>query len=111
VEELPIEISPLELKRMLEAGEPVSLVDVREPHEYARRRIDGAELIPLGTIPQALPSLKEKAERGRLVLYCQHGVRSLRAAQWLRQRGVRLCQSMSGGIEQWCAPAEPQRQL
>lgn len=111
MEELPLEISPLELKRMLEAKEPVSLVDVREAHEYARRRINGAELIPLGTIPQALPSLKEKAAQCRLVLYCEHGARSLRAAVWLRQRGVRLCQSMSGGIDRWAAPAEPQRPL
>ncbi|MGE5571035.1 MAG: rhodanese-like domain-containing protein [Rhodospirillales bacterium] len=111
MEELPLEISPLELRRMLEAGEPVSLVDVREPHEHARRRIDGADLIPLGTIPQALPSLKEKAAERRLVLYCEKGVRSLRAAVWLRHRGIRHCQSMSGGIERWGAQAEPPRPL
>lgn len=107
MEQLPLEISPLELKKMLEAREPVSLVDVREAHEYALCRIDGAELVPLGTIPQALVSLKEKAAGRRLVLYCHHGVRSMRAATWLRQRGVHHCQSMSGGIDRWAASVDP----
>jgi rhodanese-related sulfurtransferase len=107
VEQLPLEISPLELRRMLEAGEPVALVDVREAHEHALCRIDGAELVPLGSIPQAFSSLKEKSAGRRLVLYCHHGVRSLRAASWLRQRGIPHCQSMSGGIDRWAASVDP----
>jgi len=103
VEQLPLEISPMELKRMLEAREPVALVDVREAHEYAECRIDGAELVPLGTISKALSSLKEKAAGRRLILYCHHGVRSMRAVMWLRQRGIQNCQSMSGGIDRWAA--------
>ncbi len=107
MEHLPLEISPLEVKKMLENREPVSLVDVREAHEYALNRIDGAELVPLGSIPQALASLQEKATSRRLILYCHRGIRSLRAASWLRQRGIRRCQSMSGGIDRWAASVDP----
>ncbi len=93
---------------MLEAGDPVALVDVREPHEYALCRIEGAELVPLGSISKELESLRKKAASCcRLVVYCHHGMRSLRAASWLRQRGIPHCQSMSGGIDRWAASVDP----
>lgn len=104
---VPLEVSPLEVKRMLQAGEALRLIDVREPHEFAICRIEGAELIPLGAIPQALVALKDKAAEGALVLYCHHGMRSLKAVSWLRQRGLNACQSMQGGIDRWAASVDP----
>jgi rhodanese-related sulfurtransferase len=97
----PMEIAPRQLKEKLDAGEYVQLIDVREPQEFALCRIEGAELVPMGSIPHAIDSLKEKAAAGLLVLYCHHGMRSLQAASWLRRQGCAECQSLQGGIDRW----------
>jgi rhodanese-related sulfurtransferase len=107
MEGAPLEVSPHEVRQRLEAGEEVRLIDVREPHEYAICRIDGAELIPMRSIPGALPALKERAAGGPLVFYCHHGVRSLKVVSWLRQQGLACCQSMQGGIDLWAASVDP----
>jgi rhodanese-related sulfurtransferase len=97
---LPIEITPQELKRKLDAGETLHLIDVREPAEHRICRIEGAELIPMRQVAHTLDALTEKSAAGPLVCYCHHGVRSLQVASWLRQRGLGA-QSLSGGIEAW----------
>ena len=98
---LPMEVSPQEVKLKLDAGETLSLIDVREPHEFALARLEGAILIPLRSVPGELAALQDQAGQGTLVVYCHHGVRSLQAAQWLREQGIEACQSMSGGIDAW----------
>lgn len=104
---LPIEITPEEVKRRLEASEPLHLVDVREPAELGLCRIEGAEPVPLASIPGALRSLKEQAASATLILFCHHGIRSLQAASWLRRQGLAACQSMQGGIDRWSAVVDP----
>lgn len=92
---------------MLDAGDPVHLVDVREPHEHRRARIDSSELIPMRTVPKALPRIREKAAEGPVVVFCHHGMRSLQTVSWLRRQGVERCVSMAGGIEAWSACVDP----
>ena len=92
-------VSPLEVSSRLDAGEPLRLIDVREPDEFKKARIAGAELIPMGTIPGALEKLL--GTPGSIIVFCHHGMRSLNVVQWLRQRGVANCSSMEGGIDQW----------
>ncbi|MGA2326064.1 MAG: rhodanese-like domain-containing protein [Bryobacteraceae bacterium] len=104
---MPLEVGVLEVKRRLKAGEAVRLIDVREPQEFARCRIEGAELIPIRSIPKAVTTLKEKAGEGALVFYCHYGPRSLQVVTWLRQRGLAGCQSMQGGIDRWAASVDP----
>jgi rhodanese-related sulfurtransferase len=99
------EISPSEVKVKLERGEPLRLVDVREPAEYAVCRLDGAELIPMQTIPQRLNDLD--TEGPELIVFCHHGVRSLSVVAWLRRQGVENCRSMSGGIDEWSRTIDP----
>jgi adenylyltransferase/sulfurtransferase len=94
-----MEITPQELKRRLDSGEPLRLIDVREPFEHQIARIGGSELIPLDKLPGALPQLQD--QELPLVLYCHHGVRSLRAAGWLISQGIGGCVSLAGGIERW----------
>ncbi len=103
--ENPLEILPEELQRRLAAGEPARLVDVREPWEFEVCRIAGAELIPVGDIPAALPRLE--GDEAPLIVYCHHGVRSLRVANWLRQQGVEQVQSLQGGIDRWSREIDP----
>jgi rhodanese-related sulfurtransferase len=102
-----LEIAPAELKAWLDAGAPLSLIDVREPREFAVCRIGDAELIPMRDIPGALPALREKAVRAPLVVYCHHGVRSRQVVAWLRRQGLAACRSLSGGLEAWRRTVDP----
>ena len=96
MEGLPLEINALEVKRRLRAGEALRLIDVREPREFALCRIEGAESIPMRSIPKELAALRGKAGEGALVFYCHHGSRSLQIVTWLRQQGLTACQSIGG---------------
>jgi rhodanese-related sulfurtransferase len=98
---LPFEASPQDVKQRLAAGEKLVLIDVREPSEFAIARLDGAELIPMRTVPAELSRLDGQADEATLIVYCHHGVRSLNVVNWLRQQGVDACQSMAGGIDRW----------
>jgi len=100
-----IEIDPTEVKRRLDAGENIRLVDVREPFEHQQAHIEGAELIPMRGVPQALGSLR--AGTAQLVLFCHHGMRSLQVAEWLRRQGFDDAVSMAGGIDRWSLEVDP----
>ncbi|HTP86503.1 MAG TPA: rhodanese-like domain-containing protein [Bryobacteraceae bacterium] len=101
MQELPVEVTPREVRQRMDAGEPVRLIDVREPFEYAITRIEGAELIPMRSVPTRLQHLDAAAREATLIVFCHHGVRSLDVTYWLREQGVAACQSMTGGIERW----------
>jgi rhodanese-related sulfurtransferase len=104
---LPLEVTPVELKKRLDSGERLHLIDVREPEEHQLAQIDGAELIPMNTVPQRLQELEARADEGTLIVICHHGVRSLRVVNWLREQGVEACQSMTGGIDRWSLQINP----
>jgi rhodanese-related sulfurtransferase len=101
------EVLPADVKKRLDAGEPIALVDVRRPEEYALTRIEEGQLIPMDTVPQELGRLEALAEEKTLIVYCHHGVRSLNVVNWLRAQGVENCQSMAGGIEGWSLTVDP----
>jgi rhodanese-related sulfurtransferase len=96
-----LEINVLDVKKKLDAGEAVVLLDCREPFEHDLCRIAGAELIPMNTIPQRLSDVERLSDKGGIVVYCHHGMRSLNVANWLRQQGVENVRSMTGGIDAW----------
>ena len=96
-----VEIAPTEVKRRLDSGEKLHLIDVREPFEHAQSSIAGSELVPMRSVPSALGQLQSRAEEAPLIVFCHHGVRSLNVVSWLRQQGIENCQSMSGGIDAW----------
>lgn len=98
---LPLETTPRELQRRLQAGEKLALIDVREPSEFQIARMAGAELIPMRTVPAELSRLDAQAEETPLIVICHHGVRSLNVVHWLREQGVSACQSLAGGIDRW----------
>src|SRR3984957_11462472 len=95
----PFEITPQEVNHRLQTGEKLTLIDVREPHEFQLARIEGAELIPMRSVPAELSRLDERADDTPLIVFCHHGVRSLNVVHWLREQGVGACQSMAGGID------------
>jgi rhodanese-related sulfurtransferase len=102
---MPIELTPQEVQRRLKTGEKLRLIDVREPHEFQLASIEGSELIPMRTVPQALDSLRQ--EGSGMVIFCHHGMRSLQVAQWLREQGIEECASMAGGIDRWSREIDP----
>jgi rhodanese-related sulfurtransferase len=104
---LPLEISAPEIKRLLDCGEKVHLIDVREPNEHAIASIEGADLIPMRNIPAELQSLEARADSAQLIVFCHHGVRSLNVVNWLRQQGLDTAQSMTGGIDDWSLTVDP----
>jgi rhodanese-related sulfurtransferase len=103
--EPPIEMLPAELKALLDGGQAVRLIDVREPEEYAICRIEGAQLIPMRMVPASLEDLRD--EEGPTVVYCHHGMRSRRVVDWLRAQGVENCRNLSGGIDLWSIAVDP----
>ena len=103
----PLEVDPLEVKRRIDAGDKLHLIDVREPHEFAQAKIKGATLIPMRSVPGELQDLEARADEGTLIVYCHHGVRSLNVVRWLREQGVNACQSMGGGIDAWSLRVDP----
>jgi len=74
------------------------VVDVREPWEFERCRIDGALPIPLAQLPARRAELSEHRD---LVLVCHHGNRSQHAAMWLEQNGCTSVHNLRGGVEAW----------
>jgi rhodanese-related sulfurtransferase len=100
-----LEVTAAEVKRRLDAGEVLNLIDVREPDEYQVCRIDGATLIPMRQISQQFERLEETT--APLIVFCHHGVRSLNVVEWLREQGLSDCQSMAGGIDAWSREVDP----
>jgi rhodanese-related sulfurtransferase len=76
------------------------LIDCREDDELAICQIAGNEWIPLGKFPEAGGKLTADVDRG-VIVYCHHGMRSLRGAMFLRAQGVEKAFSMKGGIDAW----------
>ncbi len=58
----PIEVTTQDIQQRIDAGEPLMLIDVREPEEFAITRIEGATLIPMGEIPASLQQLEARAD-------------------------------------------------
>jgi rhodanese-related sulfurtransferase len=98
------ELDALQLKRRLDAGEPLQLLDVREPWECAIVRLAGSLNIPLGEIPARWQELDAQAE---IIVLCKAGSRSRRVAQFLSAQGLRRVLNLSGGIDAWTRDVDP----
>ena len=98
------ELEPRELAARLAVGEQLLLVDVREPYEWEIAHLPGAELIPLGELPDAIGRLPRDQE---LVIYCKGGVRGRKAVDFLRAEGFRRVANLTGGITRWSDEVDP----
>ena len=93
-----MEITVKELKRLINSGTQVRLVDVREEYEYDFCHIEGSTLIPIGQIWARVNELNPESE---YVFYCHVGERSAWAVNFLHQRGFKKVKNLKGGIDQW----------
>lgn len=103
-EERVASIAAQELADILQKGEPVDLVDVREEYEWNIAHIPGARLVPLGRITDEVSSFE--ADR-KIILYCKTGIRSMRAADQLVTAGFGNVGNLTGGIERWREEIDP----
>lgn len=100
----PEELTPAQLRAWLAEPTPPMLLDVREEWEHRIARIEGATLVPMGTIPSRLNDLPRDRP---LVLYCHHGTRSYRAMDFLRAQGFTKVAHLDGGIAAWADEVDP----
>jgi glyoxylase-like metal-dependent hydrolase (beta-lactamase superfamily II)/rhodanese-related sulfurtransferase len=84
-------------------GRPL-VVDVREPDEYVMGHVPGAVNVPQAELASRLDELPRDR---RLLVICQLGMRSLRAAQFLRQAGFAQVASVIGGTSAWFTAGRP----
>ncbi len=97
------DITVEELKRRLDAGDEILVLDVREPHEYQIANI-GGHLIPLNDLPNRVSELDADRE---IVVHCKMGGRSARAVDYLRQCGFSKVHNLAGGITAWAERVDP----
>jgi rhodanese-related sulfurtransferase len=95
---LEYEISPGDAAALLGEGK-ATLIDVREPWEFAATRVEGSVPMPMGDVPARAHQELDPDER--LVVICHHGLRSMNVTVWLRGQGFEQAQSLRGGIEAW----------
>ena len=98
------EITPLELKEMMDKRKPFVLIDVREPHEYQICSIPDSKLIPLGQVPRRMNELNSADE---IVVHCRSGMRSAQAVEFLMKAGFRKIHNLKGGILAWSDQVDP----
>jgi sulfur-carrier protein adenylyltransferase/sulfurtransferase len=97
------QISVKELKRRIDAGEDVQLIDVREPYEFQIAQI-GGKLIPQNDVPNRLNEIDRSRE---VVVHCKSGGRSQRIAEFLKQAGYEKVANVAGGITAWSDEIDP----
>jgi len=97
------QMTAVELKRRLDAGDNLFVLDVREPHEYQIANL-GAKLIPLGELANRLGELDPNRE---IVVHCKSGGRSQKASELLAQNGFKKLHNLAGGINGWATDVDP----
>jgi rhodanese-related sulfurtransferase len=101
---LPKQLNPVDVKRLLDEGRKLVLLDVREPQEVALVHIAGALHIPMGDIPGRVHELDPEAD---IVVYCHHGMRSASVCGFLQQRDFHNVANLTGGIDAWAETVDP----
>ncbi|WP_420110343.1 adenylyltransferase/sulfurtransferase MoeZ [Mycolicibacter arupensis] len=99
-------ITPVELRALLDSGQRLALIDVREPGEWAINHIDGAQLVPQSTINTG-EGLARLPQDRMSVLYCKTGVRSAQVLATLKKAGFADAVHLQGGIVAWAKQMQP----
>ena len=99
-----LEATVEELKELRASGRPFYLLDVREPQEFQICRIPGSTLIPLGQLPARAGEVP--ADGPEVIVHCKSGVRSAKAVNLLRERGINA-RNLKGGILAWIDRVDP----
>ena len=93
-----------DLSARLRDGHQPFLLDVRETHEVQICALPGHHHIPLGELTFRAGELSAETP---IVVYCHHGGRSARAAQYLLSQGFQRVENLTGGIHAWATQIDP----
>jgi sulfur-carrier protein adenylyltransferase/sulfurtransferase len=99
-------ITARDLKNMMDTGDPIFLVDVREPNEYEIVSIPGATLIPKGEFVSGA-ALERLPQDKRIVLHCKSGARSAQALAIVQDAGFSDAVHVGGGVLAWVSQIDP----
>jgi rhodanese-related sulfurtransferase len=99
-------IDPAQLRAWLDdaSREPPVLLDVREPWEFEKARIEGSQLVPMREVPARVGEIDDGRE---VVAICHHGGRSMQVALFLEKQGFRRVHNLVGGIDAWSRAVDP----
>jgi rhodanese-related sulfurtransferase len=106
------EISPKDFSQKLAAGEPLVVLDVREPYEVAWVKLDDPRVVfapmsKLGSLGlNALPVTATDPEE-EIVVVCHHGVRSAQVTAWLQAQNWQRVFSLAGGLDAYALQVDP----
>lgn len=98
-----VQLSPQELKALLDSDESITLLDVRTPGERAIAQIEGSRLLDQAAHDELLDGDRDRP----LVFQCHHGVRSQAAAEYFQQHGFTRLYNLRGGIDAWSTQVDP----
>lgn len=98
------ELTPQQVQALIQQGERLVLLDVREPEEVAVVRLPGSLHIPMGEVFLRLHELDRGAH---IVVYCHHGIRSAAIAALLQEHGFEHVSNLAGGIDAWSQAVDP----
>jgi rhodanese-related sulfurtransferase len=80
------------------------LLDVREPWEWERARIEGSQHVPMREVPARLEEIDPERE---VVAICHHGGRSQQVAMFLEKNGFSKVHNLQGGVDAWSRTVDP----
>jgi rhodanese-related sulfurtransferase len=101
-----VEMTAAELKERLDTGESLTIIDVREPHEWEIANLEpyGARLMPVGQFAERMHELNSADQ---IVVHCRSGTRSAKAFRQLQAAGFRRIWNLKGGILAWTDEVDP----
>jgi len=100
------EVTVAVVREKLRSGHSFHFIDIREDHEWARGRAEGADHLGKGIIERDIEALAPDPD-DEIVLYCGGGYRSALSAEALQRMGYRNVFSMAGGYKEWVASGSP----
>src|SRR6185437_14032395 len=92
------EITAEQLKKRIDAGENLFVLDVRNPNEFQICRIPGTVLVPLPELPSRFAEVPRDRE---VIVHCKSGMRSAKAIEFLKSQGYTKVWNLAGGILAW----------
>lgn len=98
-------LSPQDMVQLMNREKAI-VIDVCEPDEFARGHVIGAKNLPLGQLEDKLAQIV-KSKSAQVVMVCQVGARSARAAATARKLGFENVKSLAGGLKAWQAASMP----
>lgn len=106
--EHPLEVSAEEVRTAMASADPPLLLDCRTDGERETASIEPSLHIPMDQLNARFEDLQRQIPDAGLIVYCHHGVRSLRVTNALRRAGIERSSSMAGGIEAWSLVIDPE---